>query len=97
MFRALSWSHCLGLAFLYQPLGAQPAGAGESRTALVIGNSAYPESPLRNTLNDARGMAQVLRESRARNRARSRWWPPVPPGDSRLYEVSGNQLYVIQR
>jgi uncharacterized caspase-like protein len=40
---------------------AQPARA-EQRIALVIGNSAYPEAPLRNPVNDVRAMAQALRE-----------------------------------
>jgi Caspase domain len=34
----------------------------EPRIALVIGNSAYPEAPLRNPVNDVRAMAQALRE-----------------------------------
>ena len=34
----------------------------EQRIALVIGNSAYPEAPLRNPVNDVRAMAQALRE-----------------------------------
>ncbi len=34
---------------------------GEKRVALVIGNAAYPSSPLRNPVNDARAMAQTLR------------------------------------
>ncbi len=33
----------------------------EKRTALVIGNGVYPNSPLRNPLNDAREMANALR------------------------------------
>lgn len=33
------------------------------RVALVIGNSAYKESPLTNPVNDARAIAQALRES----------------------------------
>ena len=39
-------------------LGA-PAWAVE-RVALVIGNTAYAESPLRNPINDARAMNQAL-------------------------------------
>jgi formylglycine-generating enzyme required for sulfatase activity len=35
----------------------------EKRVALVIGNGAYRSAPLRNPVNDARGMAQVLREA----------------------------------
>ncbi len=38
---------------------AQPAG-GERRVALVIGNSAYREAPLKNPVNDARAMAARL-------------------------------------
>jgi len=34
----------------------------EQRIALVIGNSAYPEAPLRNPVNDVRAMARALRE-----------------------------------
>jgi uncharacterized caspase-like protein len=37
--------------------------AAERRIALVIGNSAYKQAPLANPGNDARAMAQVLRES----------------------------------
>jgi uncharacterized caspase-like protein len=40
---------------------AGPAAA-EKRLALVIGNGAYAEAPLRNPPNDARAMAQTLRE-----------------------------------
>jgi hypothetical protein len=36
--------------------------AGAKRIALVIGNSAYPESPLLNPVNDARLIAATLRE-----------------------------------
>lgn len=36
--------------------------AGESRIALVIGNSDYKSSPLSNSVNDARDMAQRLKE-----------------------------------
>ena len=38
---------------------AQPK---EQRVALVIGNSAYKSSPLKNPVNDATDMAQALRE-----------------------------------
>ncbi|MGE3536623.1 MAG: caspase domain-containing protein [Candidatus Tectimicrobiota bacterium] len=41
---------------------AMVAPAGEPRMALVIGNGAYKTAPLLNPLNDARAMAQVLRE-----------------------------------
>ncbi len=42
---------------------AAPAGGAERRVALVIGNGAYDVAPLRNPGNDARAIAQALRES----------------------------------
>ncbi|MCW0234515.1 MAG: caspase family protein [Ferrovibrio sp.] len=43
--------------------GLSPTTAlAERRVALVIGNSAYHEAPLRNPVNDARAMATTLRE-----------------------------------
>jgi uncharacterized caspase-like protein len=40
---------------------ATQAPAGYRKLALIIGNSAYPETPLRNPANDARAMADKLR------------------------------------
>jgi hypothetical protein len=37
------------------------AASAEARYALVLGNGAYPEAPLRNPVNDARAMAAALR------------------------------------
>src|SRR4051812_25518005 len=34
----------------------------DRRVALVVGNSSYAEAPLRNSVNDARAMARVLRD-----------------------------------
>lgn len=42
---------------------ASVAGAVEKRIALVIGNAAYREAPLRNPVNDARAIAAALRTS----------------------------------
>lgn len=49
------------------PLGAAPAGAGQTmnlasaaRKALVIGNNAYLKNPLRGPIRDAKGMKQKL-------------------------------------
>ena len=46
-------------------VGAHPwpalAAEDPSRVALVIGNDAYPQSPLANAVNDARGVADLLR------------------------------------
>jgi uncharacterized caspase-like protein len=41
-------------------LAVSPAGAAERRVALVIGNGAYAQTPLPNTINDAQAMADVL-------------------------------------
>ncbi|MGE0875895.1 MAG: caspase family protein [Burkholderiales bacterium] len=46
-----------------QLAAAKPAPGGERRVALVIGNSAYKSSPLRNPVNDARAMARALAET----------------------------------
>src|SRR5208283_1098833 len=35
---------------------------GEKRMALVIGNGAYKDAPLKNPVSDARSMAQALRK-----------------------------------
>ena len=37
-----------------------PAAAAERKVALVVGNGAYAQSPLPNTINDARAMTDVL-------------------------------------
>jgi formylglycine-generating enzyme required for sulfatase activity len=39
---------------------AAPAAAGERRVALVIGNGAYKDAPLKNPVNDARAIARTL-------------------------------------
>ena len=59
----LVMSSAVGVCILtsVSPACAQ-AARQEPRLALVIGNSAYPESPLRNPVNDVRAMAQRFRE-----------------------------------
>jgi Caspase domain len=42
--------------------GGSSAAPAEARLALVIGNGAYREAPLRNPVRDARAMAQALRD-----------------------------------
>src|SRR5262245_4382946 len=49
------------MLFAPWPAAAFELAQGEKRVALVIGNAAYPEAPLRNPVNDARAMAQSLR------------------------------------
>jgi len=49
--------------FLFAFCAAPPARAqGEKRVALVIGNAAYKDAPLQNPVNDARDMADRLRQ-----------------------------------
>ena len=51
----------LGILALVSPVAAQ-VPREEPRIALLIGNSAYRESPLRNPVNDVRAMAQRFKE-----------------------------------
>ncbi len=58
--RSWLWLGIVLLGFIpWLGAGAVPA---EPRTALVIGNGAYGDAPLRNPVNDARDMAAKLRE-----------------------------------
>ncbi len=50
-----------GNVFAQRNLTVAPTPAIEQRVALVIGNSAYAESPLKNPTNDAADMAAALR------------------------------------
>jgi hypothetical protein len=70
--RTLSLAPALVLMLLLaarEPLAAQPdrginvtaAGASGAKVALIIGNGAYHDAPLRNPVNDARDMATALR------------------------------------
>jgi caspase domain-containing protein len=58
---SLSFAIAAWILTLAAPVGAQRTQE-EPRMALVIGNSAYPEVPLRNPVNDVRAMARTLRE-----------------------------------
>lgn len=62
--RMLSWQRTLAslIAAFVLALSAPADATSERRIALVIGNSAYAEGPLRNPVNDARAMATTLRE-----------------------------------
>ena len=52
----------MGLVLVAQAALAAPAAADELRVALVIGNARYEAAPLANPANDARDMAQALRD-----------------------------------
>ncbi len=63
VWRRLGMASAVGLGMLaWVASAAAQAPAAERRLALLIGNSAYRESPLRNPVNDVRAMAQRLRE-----------------------------------
>ena len=49
-------------AHAQRTLSVAPAAANEQRVALVIGNAAYKEAPLRNPVNDATDMAAELKQ-----------------------------------
>lgn len=55
----LSWLFAAALFFVFAN-SILPAVAAERRVALVIGNGAYDQTPLLNTINDARAMTDVL-------------------------------------
>ncbi len=58
----LACALALALHGLAEPALAGPVrGVAEARTALVIGNGAYKDAPLKNPVNDARDMAQALK------------------------------------
>lgn len=61
MDTARRWALCARL-LTCMVLAFSPAARAESRTALVIGNGAYAEGPLRNPPNDAQEMGKVLRQ-----------------------------------
>ena len=50
------------LAAVAVALAFAPAAAANGRVALLIGNNAYPSSPLRNAVNDSRDLGAALRE-----------------------------------
>ena len=59
------WGRLFGFWFIsvwVSFLWVIPIAWAEPRTALVIGNGAYPEAPLKNPVNDARDMAAKLRD-----------------------------------
>lgn len=51
-----------GAVFATAFMASGALSAAESRIGLVIGNGAYADAPLRNPVNDARSMAQTLRD-----------------------------------
>jgi hypothetical protein len=76
------------------------------KVALVVGNSAYPKSPLRNPANDARAVAQSLTEIGFRtemaidltlpnlDRAISKFVAQVKAGDTALFYYAGHGIQI---
>jgi len=53
-------ARAIAVTILSAAFFSAPSAAAEQRVALVIGNDAYPNAPLRNPVNDARAMAKTL-------------------------------------
>jgi formylglycine-generating enzyme required for sulfatase activity len=91
-------------------LAAEPAAdvatAADARVALVIGNGAYEDAPLRNPVNDARAMAEALRgagfeviygqdlNQRQMQRAISEFGRKIKPGGVALFFFAGHGMQV---
>ena len=54
---------CIATLAQAQDRNLQVEKGGERRIALVIGNSAYKSSPLKNPVNDARAVAGALKQA----------------------------------
>jgi len=60
--RVIAARTMFAIAFVFTAMTAIPNAKAEERVALVIGNSSYKSSPLKNPKNDAALMAAVLKE-----------------------------------
>lgn len=95
----------LSLSLFAIVLLAVPAWA-ERRVALVIGNGAYREGPLKNPTNDARDMAAALRalgfevllcenaSRRVMNETIDTFWQSIKKGGTGLFFFAGHGLQV---
>ncbi len=64
LLRGGAFACCAGWPHAFTPAFAQQSGLNTlPRHALVIGNSAYPDAPLRNPRNDAGGIAAQLKQA----------------------------------
>jgi uncharacterized caspase-like protein len=83
--------------------------AGERRLALIIGNSAYKDAPLRNPVNDARAMAKALEQTGFRvtlvenarrstmRRAIREWGDELAAGGVALFYFAGHGMQIRGR
>jgi hypothetical protein len=102
---------CAGVAAQERTLRVEPKKppAGERRTALVIGNGAYKDAPLRNPVNDARAVAKALEETgfrvrlvenarRSTMRAAIReWGDELTEGGVALFYFAGHGMQIRGR
>ncbi len=77
---------------------AEGSTVGSRRIALVVGNASYPQYPLKNPLNDARGMATVLKKSHfevtlLENAGRRKMNEAISAFGKRLYNVDVGLFY----
>lgn len=92
-----------------EPASIPQGTSGLRRVALVIGNSAYPNAPLRNPVNDARDMAAILRSLgfevilrenaslRQMEEAVDLLWVRLKGGGAGLFFFAGHGLQVAGR
>jgi hypothetical protein len=85
---------------------ASAIAADQTRVALVIGNAAYRESPLKNPVNDARAMATVLKQlgfkvisrenatKQQMERAVAEFGQALTPGSVALFYYAGHGIQV---
>ena len=107
----LSSNHCLQTLFACFVISASAvycpiAPAAEQKIALVIGNSAYPTSRLRNPVNDAKAMAEKLKSlgfdvilktdagQREMTRSFSEFGRKLVPGTVSLFYYAGHGMQV---
>jgi hypothetical protein len=105
----MAWLGVAGLPAAAQVPPAVTKPSGEGRVALVIGNAAYKESPLRNPVNDARSMAASLQKlgfevmkrenagQREMNRAISEFDARLSAGAVGLFYYAGHGMQVKGR
>ncbi len=108
---ALALALCAGALAQERTLRIEPKKppAGERRTALVIGNGAYRDAPLRNPVNDARAVAKALEETgfrvrlvenarRSTMRAAIReWGDELAEGGVALFYFAGHGMQIRGR
>jgi uncharacterized caspase-like protein len=94
------------IALLCLVVAAPASARAERRVALVIGNGAYKQSPLKNPVNDARDMAATLKSLgfevilkvnaslRQMNEAIDQFWGRLKQGGVGLFFFAGHGLQV---